>query len=87
MKCKEVYDILPLTYLTKEEKKWFGIWTSRGTVLSTFTDVHVDLKDVLLGFCPIISLGKFTDGHVCLPSLGIKLTLQPGNLISCFIIF
>lgn len=86
-KYKDVYDVLPLTYLTEEEKRWFGIWTSRGTVLSTFTDVHVDLKDVPLGFCAIIPLGKFTDGHVCLPSLGIKLTLQPGNFPSCFIVF
>jgi len=84
-KYKKVYDSLPETYLTENEKAWFGIWTSRGTVLSTFTDVHVDLKDVPLGFCAITPLGKFTNGHICLPSLGITLTLQPGNDLFLFL--
>jgi len=78
-KDKKVYDQLPVTYLTDNEKEWFGIWTSRETVLYTFTDVHVDLQDLPLGFCAIMPLGNFTDDHICLPSLGIKLALQPSR--------
>jgi len=79
-KYKKVYNQLLVTYLTEDKKEWFGIWTSRETVLSTFTKVHVGLHDIPLGFCAIIPLGNFTDGHIYLPSLGIKLTLQPGRV-------
>ena len=75
----KVYEVLPVTYLTEAEKEWFGIWTSRRTVLSTFTDVHVKLKDVPLGYCAIIPMVNFTNGHICLPSLGIKLPFLPDN--------
>ncbi|RPA99682.1 hypothetical protein L873DRAFT_1843363 [Choiromyces venosus 120613-1] len=63
-KFKKVHNSLPITYLTQEEKDWFGIWTSRGTVLSTFTDAYVDINDVPLGFCAITPLGEFTDRHL-----------------------
>ncbi|RPB05989.1 hypothetical protein L873DRAFT_1785133 [Choiromyces venosus 120613-1] len=78
---EKVHNSLPITYLTQEEKDWFGIQTSRGTVLSTFTNAHVDINDIPLGFCAITLLGEFTDGHLCLPSLGVKLTLQPGCIL------
>ena len=60
-------------------KSSFGIWTSRGAVLCAQTDVHVDRLDVPLGYCAIIPLGRFTGGHICLPTLGIKIELQPGK--------
>ncbi|RPA97667.1 hypothetical protein L873DRAFT_1844684 [Choiromyces venosus 120613-1] len=80
-KYKKVHKSLPIIYLTQEEKDLFGIWNSRGTVLSTFTNAHIDINDVPLGFCAITLLGEFTDGHLCLPSLGVKLTLQPSCIL------
>jgi len=43
-------------YNSLHEKAWFGIWISRGTVLSTFTNVHVDLKNVPVAFYMITLL-------------------------------
>lgn len=80
-KYKLVYDHLGSEgdFLGENVKSSFGIWTSRGAVLCAQTDVHVDLLDVPLGYCAIIPLGKFTGGHICLPTLGIKIELQPGK--------
>ncbi|PUU73940.1 hypothetical protein B9Z19DRAFT_1068591 [Tuber borchii] len=80
-KYKPVYDYLRSEGNLLEEtvKSSFGIWMSRAAVLCAQTDVHVDLLDVPLGYCAIIPLGKFTGGHICLPSLGIKIELQPGK--------
>jgi len=80
-KYKLVYNHLRSegNFLGENVKSSFGIWTSRGAVLCAQTDVHVDLLDVPLGYCAIIPLGKFTGGHICLPSLGIKIELQPGK--------
>ncbi|RPA99929.1 hypothetical protein L873DRAFT_1843340 [Choiromyces venosus 120613-1] len=73
--------LLPDFFEKYKKKDWFGIWTSRGTVLSTFTDAHVDINNVPLGFCAITPLGEFTNAHLCLPSLGVKLTLQPSCIL------
>ncbi|PUU78259.1 hypothetical protein B9Z19DRAFT_1127128 [Tuber borchii] len=78
-KYKLVWDELKAGALGDNVKRSFGIWTSRKIVLCTATDVQLDLLHVPLGYCAIIPLGKFTDGHICLPSLGIKLELQPGE--------
>jgi len=53
---KKVYNCFHVTYLTEKKKAWFGIWILRGTVLSTFTNVHVDLKDVPVAFYAITLL-------------------------------
>ncbi|PWW72985.1 hypothetical protein C7212DRAFT_366171 [Tuber magnatum] len=80
-KYSKVNKVLPETYLVKEEKAWFGIWTSRRMVMSTPTDYSINLKDVPLGFAVIIPLGNFTDGDICFPSLGVKMKLPPGSIL------
>ena len=78
-KYKLVWNELKVGALGENVKRSFGIWTSRKIDLCTATDLQLDLLHVPLGYCAIIPLGKFTDGHICLPSLGIKLDLQPGE--------
>ena len=78
-KYKLVWDELEVGALGDNVRRSFSIWTSRKIVLCAATDTQLDLLHVPLGYCAIIPLGKFTDGHICLPSLGIKLELQPGE--------
>ena len=79
---KKVFKALPKNDANKGQKDCFGIWTSRGIVLDTFTDVHLDLKDVCKGFCAVVPLGKFEGGYFCLPSLGISIPVAAGMLNS-----
>lgn len=75
----KVYRILPVHNTIREVKASFGIWTSRVIVLNALTDMHIDLKDVVQGFCAIVPLGKFSGGNVCLPTLGISIPLAAGK--------
>jgi len=61
--------VLPKNDANKGQKDCFGIWTSLGIVLDTFTDVHSDLKDVCKGFWAIVPLGRFEGGYFNRPSL------------------
>ena len=55
----------------KGQMNCFEIWISGGIVLDTFTDVHLNLKDVCKGFWVDVPFGKFEGDLLCLPSLGI----------------
>ncbi|PUU80384.1 hypothetical protein B9Z19DRAFT_1063475 [Tuber borchii] len=79
-KYDRVYKALPKNNVEKEMKDCLGIWTSRGLVLDTMSDIHLDLRDVCKGFCAIIPFGPFEGGNICLPRLGISIPVGPGML-------
>ena len=57
----------------------FGLWTSRGLVINTVTNVHRDLLDVCRGWCAITPFGHFQNGYACFPQLGVKFECNVGK--------
>ena len=44
--------------------------------------LHLDFHDYKLGWAWIWCVGDFVGGELCLPQLGIKIPLVPGQMIS-----
>ncbi|KAH8588425.1 hypothetical protein B0O99DRAFT_525033, partial [Bisporella sp. PMI_857] len=44
-----------------------------------YTQSHKDTNDVQGGVAGLITLGEYTNGHLCVPELGLKVSYTPGT--------
>lgn len=53
----------------------------REFLFNRLSGLHTDSQDPQLGWAVLFALGDFTGGHVGLPHLGLRVRLQPGDMI------
>ena len=57
------------------------MFTSSAINFDARSKTHIDMSDMLLGWCFVLSFGSFTDGDIAFYQLGFRVPMGNGTLV------
>ena len=57
------------------------VYDGREVLWNVLSDLHTDRQDPVFGWAILCTFGDFKGGHIYLPNLGLRMRMQPGDIV------